>query len=140
MPQEITMKQIVEAHQQRRERLDALEEAHKEATAAIKREIALLEGAAHKLLQRDGNKSVRTDFGTAYRQSWSKAKVTDKEALWKWAVDNNRGDVFTNAVSKSVVEGEIERTKEESGDENATCPIPGVELETGWKCNIRKSS
>lgn len=140
MPQEITMGQIIAAHQERRAALDALEEEHKQKTEALKREIAMLEGAAHKLLQRDGNKSVRTDAGTAYRQAWAKAKVTDKKALWDWAVANDRSDIFTSSVSKTVVEEEIERAKEATGEDYTGCPIPGVEVERGFKCNIRKST
>lgn len=139
MPAKIELADIVAAHQERVARLEALEDEFKRQTSQLKKEIAMLEGAAHKMLIDRNDKSVRTDHGTAFRQRWSKAKVTDMEALWAWAVENNRRDLFPKSVNKTVVDAEIERVKEETGENYEGCPIPGVEIERGWKCHIRKS-
>lgn len=136
---QLKMKDIVQAHQERKRQLDALEEEHKRQTAPLKQEIALLESAAHKMLTEAGDKSVRTDAGTAYRQKWTKAKITDWSAFWEWCRKHDRGDFLAKQANKSVLQEEIERVREETGEEYTGSPVPGVELEEGWKCNIRKT-
>lgn len=136
---ELQLKDIVKAHQERKERLDALADEYETKLKELKKEISILEGAAHKILLEQGNQSVRTDFGTVFRQKWTKAKVTDMASLWEWATKNNRQDLFPKSVNKTVVLSEIERAKEETGEDYTGCPVPGVEIEEGYKCHIRKS-
>lgn len=125
----ITMQALVKAHRERTAKLEQIEQKAKEDAAPIKKELQLLEAGMQKVLQSHGARSMATEYGTAYRQGWTKTKVTDWEKALEWVRANKRWEMLVHQVNKTAV-------LDETGE--GTCPVPGVEIEKGFKINVRR--
>lgn len=124
-----------------RDEKEAIEKRHKEELKPITEAMKLLEGAAQKLLDEQNQKSATFEgIGTAYKQQWTKTKVTDWEAALEWIREHDRWEMLTQAVNKTAV---IEEMTQRDPDTNEItmipCPVPGVEYDAGWKVNFRRS-
>jgi len=116
---------LIEAYVKVRDGIKEIKERHKQELAPWEQGLAEAEGALMTLLNTYGAESMRTNAGTAFKAQWTKATVTDWQAVLDWAVANERWDLFERRVAKSVVE--------EIG------AVPGVEIERGVRVNVRRS-
>lgn len=122
----VTMDKLVEAYVTRRDQLSAIEREYKEKKAPIQGEMEKLETAMQRLMDEMEMSSVRTAHGTAYKQTWTSAKVSDWEATLDYIRERERYDLLERRVNKTAVLDTEE-------------PIPGVEVQQGVKVNVRKS-
>lgn len=116
---------LIEAYVKVRDGIKEIKERHKQELAPWEQGLAEAEGALMTLLNNAGAESMKTNAGTAFKAQWTKAVVTDWQAVLDWAVANERWDLFQRRVAQSVVE--------EIG------AVPGVEIERGVRVNVRRS-
>lgn len=137
----VTLNDIVTRYLAMRSEKEAIEKQHKDELRPIKESMEMLEAAMQKLLDEQGQKSASfAGVGTCYKQKWTKAKVTDWEATLQWMQEHERWDLLTQAVNKTVVIEEMTQVDPETGETTLVpCPIPGVEVDSGWKVNVRRS-
>jgi hypothetical protein len=125
----VTFDQLVAAYQERKARVEALEEEAKRKVGPIKEEMKKLEAAMQLLLQSQGLKSAPTASGTCYLSKWTSVKVECWDELLPWIKENDRWDVLPRAVNKTAVMEDI--------SEGST--PPGVRVTQGIKVNVRRS-
>src|SRR5215467_13153206 len=73
---------------------------------------------------------LKSQHGTAYKQLWMRAKVDDRDAFLQFCMLGN-WDFADLRVLKEPVEKYLE-------EENQALP-PGVTVERGVKCNVRRT-
>jgi phage host-nuclease inhibitor protein Gam len=129
---DVTFDQILAAWRQRNTRLKELEENHKKKVAPLQAELDLLASALHKKLIDQGMQSFKSDkgYGTAYRQKWTKVKVNDWTKVLEWIKENKRDDLLVQQVNKTQALEALSTEPE---------GVPGLTVESGWKCLVRKS-
>jgi hypothetical protein len=116
---------IVQHYVSLRETKRKMEARHKEELAPLKQDLEQIENALQKVMLDQGVKSLKTEYGTPYLAEQTRSQVTDWEAVQTHIVEHQEWDAFERRVSKSWLQ-------EQSGQ------IPGVELVSFLKCNIRK--
>ena len=75
-------------------------------------------------------KQIKTDAGTAFKTTTTHVKLADRAAVEAFALQNERLDIFTNAVSKDFIKEWVEAHG---------APPPGTELTTIMEVNVRKA-
>lgn len=121
----ITMDQLVGAYVEQRDRLDAMRAEQKEREAPVKAKMERLEAAMQKMLLDQGANNMKTPHGTSYLQKWTSATVRNFDDTLTFIRENDRWDLLERKVNKTAVM--------EIGE------VPGVEVQTGWKVNVRRS-
>ena len=81
------------------------DERHALATQdkALKEQMNQLEVQMLDISNELGVNSFKTDYGTVFKTTKTYASVTDREALERYAIENNDLGVFTNHVSKTHI-------------------------------------
>ncbi len=116
---------LIALYVRKRDRLDELAAEHKARTAEIMEEMQLIEAGLQKLMEDQGVRQFKSAHGTAYQQAWTKASVADWEEALGYIRSNERWDLLTRAVNKTVAL--------EIGE------VPGVAVTRGIKVNVRRS-
>lgn len=119
---------IIDSYIRLRDRIAARKDAFEKEVAPMKAKLEEVESFLLGELNRQNLQSFSTPFGTAFKSQWTKANVTDWEALHRYIMDNDRMDLLERRVSKTNVLDTIAQ-----GD-----TIPGVTIESGYTCNIRR--
>lgn len=70
---------------------------------ALKAQMTQLEVQMLDISNELGVNSFKTDYGTVFKTTKTYASVTDREALERYAIENNDLGVFTNHVSKTHI-------------------------------------
>jgi len=137
----ITLDTVVEKYIALRDEKAEIEKRHKEELRPTHEAMRLLEAYMQKALDEQNQKSASfAGIGTCFKQKWTKAKVTNWPAVLQWIKENDRDDLLTQAVNKTVVIEEMTKMDPETGEVTMVpCPIPGVEVENGYKVNVRRS-
>ncbi len=137
----VTLDKIVAKYVAMRDEKTEIEKRHKEELRPINEGMKLLEAYMQQALDAQNQKSASfAGIGTCYKTKWTKAKVTDWPAVLQWIEENDRDDLLTQAVNKTVVIEEMTQMNPETGEVTMVpCPIPGVEVESGYKVNVRRS-
>lgn len=137
----LTVAQLVKAYVQLWDKKEVVEARHKNELRPIKNKMDTVQAALQKLFEEQGvqNQSV-VGSGTAYRTTWTSAKVKDWPETLEWIKKHERWDMLTHAINKTAVLEEM-KVYDENGEEvgDRPCPVPGVQIEKGWKVNVRRS-
>lgn len=121
----MTTEDIVAAYVALRDKIAADKKAMEEALKPLQDGLESLEGLLLKELEKAGADSIKTKAGTAYKASWSSARVVDWSQTLDFIRESERFDLLERRVSKAVVE--------ELGD------VPGVAVERGTRVNVRRA-
>jgi len=83
-------------------------------------------------LNEQGVESIKTEHGTAYRNTLMQCKVEDREAWMDFVFDGRREGFITSAVPKDAVKEYL--------DSHNSVPPPGVKVVFINKTNFRRNS
>jgi len=117
---------IVKHYVALRDRKAEIEARHKEELEPIRKDMDMIEGALMKVLQDGGQKSAKTDFGTAYISEVESIKITNKDAVIDEVVETGLWDVLNISIAK--------KSYREAGVD-----LPGIDISTTRKLNVRRS-
>lgn len=90
-----------------------------------------LENAMLAQMNATGAKSVRTDFGTVYRQEEVKPSASDWDSLYRWIKENDAFDALERRVKKTFVTEYMET-------HDGALP-PGVSVHREFVVRVRRS-
>lgn len=97
----------------------------------------LLEGAAQALMKKTNQRSLSTDFGTAFPQEHVSYRVTDSEAWHAWVRTTQAWGMYTNHVSSDAISEYIEKTR--NAETGETQIPPGITVDGYIKIHFRSS-
>jgi len=117
---------IVKHYVALRDQKAEIEARHKEELEPIRKDMDMIEGALMKVLQDGGQKSAKTDFGTAYISEVESIKIIDRDAVIDTVAEQGVWDVLNISVAK--------KNYREAGVE-----LPGIDISTTRKLNVRRS-
>ena len=117
---------IVKHYVALRDRKAEIEARHKEELEPIRKDMDMIEGALMKVLQDGGQKSAKTDFGTAYISEVESIKIIDRDAVIDTVAEQGVWDVLNISVAK--------KNYREAGVD-----LPGIDISTTRKLNVRRS-
>lgn len=108
-----------------RDEKDTLNEQLKE----INKYLAEAEAKLLRLMDESDLEKVSTDAATASTKSVNFWKISDKEAFYKWAVNNDRFEMLQSRINSAPANQMFEESNQ----------IPeGTEVTTGLKLNFRR--
>lgn len=119
-----------EKYLQVRNRIDAMERAHKEAKAELTEKLIALESWFTAKAQEDGLETVKTPSGTAYWSTHHTATVASREDFFNFCKQNDAWDMVESRASKTGVKSYIEANG---------APPPGVNFSSTRVFNLRKA-
>jgi len=117
---------IVKHYVALRDQKAEIEARHKEELEPIRKDMDMIEGALMKVLQDGGQKSAKTDFGTAYISEVESIKITNKDEVIDEVIEKGLWDVLNISIAK--------KNYREAGVE-----LPGIDISTTRKLNVRRS-
>lgn len=113
-----------------RDKKDALKKKFDEDTAALDAAMEKVENYLLGHFNTTGADSVKTPFGTAYKQRRTSATVADRDSFVNFCQTNSLMHLIDVRVGKKAVE--------EYRDEKNDLP-PGINYSESWVVNIRRS-
>lgn len=113
-----------------RDKKDALKKKFDEETASLDAAMEKVENFLLNHFNTTGADSVKTPFGTAYKQRRTSATVADRDSFVNFCQTNNLMHLIDVRVGKKAVE--------EYRDEKDDLP-PGINYSESWVVNIRRS-
>lgn len=119
---------LVKKHVELRDSMKVIDdeyEARKKPFSALKEQI---ENELFARLNADSADSIATEHGTVYRYTYKSAKITDPEAFWRCAVENDAPELYQARAVVSEIEARIE----------AGTVVPGVTVSSYQTARIRK--
>lgn len=136
MNAQLTIQDLIQQYIKLRSHLEVEQAKLDEVLKPYKQGMEAIENAitAHLLSlgAEEGKRNISIPgVGTAFRQQWTSAKVTDPEAFFNFVIDNNERQLLTTHVAKDAV-------REYLAEHNGVLP-PGVDFTAGWKTMVRKS-
>jgi hypothetical protein len=114
-----------------RDRRDEINRKAKEDVAKINEKLEAIEGKLMGVMDGLGMESIKSDKGTAYVSTTTRASVADWDATLAFIKRRRLWNMLEQRVSKKAVEEYIEA----KGD-----VPPGVDVSTMRKLNVRRSS
>jgi hypothetical protein len=120
---------VVKIHKELKDREGTVKGEMEAKLAPILERRALVSLALLDHLNRAGAQNIKTPEGTVFIYTQKTMTIVDGEALWKWARDNDAGDVFQSRVNISAVEGHNET--------NPDNPVAGLHSESIISARVR---
>jgi hypothetical protein len=120
---------VVRTYVALRDKKNEIKRRHSEELAPLNEKMEKIEGWLQRNLMEQGLQSQRTENGTAYLSTDTKATVKDRDAFFEWVIKNERWDFLESRVSKSVVRDYLEETGE---------IVPGINYEATQVVRIRR--
>ncbi len=114
-----------------RDLLDERSKAREAEDKPINEAMELIAGYMHRRLDERGDDSVRTEFGTAYRQRTLSVRAADKEALFNFIRESDDFQLLAGNLAKDAVKVYME--------EHQNAPPPGVDVTWITKTLFRRS-
>lgn len=114
-----------------RDKRSELKAAFDKEDAGLKLQQEKLENAMLAHMNATGAKSVRTDFGTVYRQEEVKPSASDWDSLYRWIKANDAFDALERRVKKTFVTEYMET--------NDGALPPGVSVHREFVVRVRRS-
>ena len=109
-----------------RDQKKEMEARHKAELAPLKQDMEEIENALQKHMLDQNVRSLPCKAGTPYISEVASARVNDWDAVLDYIIENQKYEFLERRVSKTALQ--------ESGEQ-----VPGVELVTVLKTNIRRS-
>jgi hypothetical protein len=123
------VKEVIRGYVKLRDRKNEMKREQAELLRPITEKMTLLENWLMRDLQTRGVESERTTEGTAFMSTMATATVKDRDAFFKFVIENEMWDLLENRVSKSVVKDMLEETGE---------VVPGVNYDVTKVVRIRR--
>ena len=130
LEREMTDEEIIRQRIAIRDHVAKLTEKFEQTLAPYKAAEVALEGAITERMIAQGQESIRTDAGTAYRISVLSTKVADRDLFLAFVFKTENGSFIMNSAPKEAVREYME--------ENKGAPPPGVDITYIHKTNFRK--
>ncbi len=124
-----TIHQAIQSYRKLREMRDALKKKHSEELKPLTEKMFLVENYLLLQLNNQGVESMKTDVGTAYKSTTTKAKIIDWDVALAYIKKNELFHMLEKRISKVAVEEFIEAQGS---------PPPGVDITQEVKVNVRK--
>jgi len=112
-----------------RDKIKALDEAHKEKMKPYREMLDTLGGIMLQHLQNQGAESVATSSGTVYQTVKNSASIVDGASFWQFVNQNEAWDLIDKKANVSAVQDFIEA-------HNA--PPPGVNFSSVITVGVRR--
>lgn len=122
---------VVTLHNDLKARVKEATDAFEAKMAPYKARQELVALALLDHLNRAGAQNIKTPAGTVYAYTQKTMSIVDGESLWKWARDNDAGDVYQRRINISAVEGHNET--------NPDNPVAGLHAESIISARVRAS-
>lgn len=132
-PAELDLAQLAATYVKIRDRRSEIKKAYEEEDDKLKANLETLEAAALAHLNAHGVNSVKTDFGTIFRQEEVVPSIADDAAFFAWVRENNAFDALHRRVSSAFV-------KEFMNTHEGGLPPPGLNVHRGYKIIVRRGS
>lgn len=114
-----------------RDKRAELKAAYDKEDVELKMKQEKLENAMLAQMNATGAKSVRTDFGTVYRQEEIKPSASDWDSLYRWIRNNDAFDALERRIKKTFVT--------EYMDTHEGALPPGVSVHREFVVRVRRS-
>lgn len=124
-----TVDEVVKGYIKLRDKKNSLKKDHAEELRPITEKMGLLENWLQRDLMTRGVESQKTAEGTAFLSTTAAATVKDRDAFFKYVIENEMWDLLENRVSKTVVRDHLEDTGE---------VVPGVNYQETKVVRIRR--
>jgi hypothetical protein len=124
-----TVDEVVRGYIKLRDKKNQLKKEQAEELRPITEKMVLLENWLLRDLQTRKVESQKTAEGTAFLSTSAAATVKDRDAFFKYVIDNEQWDLLENRVSKTVVRDHLEDTGE---------VVPGVHYQETQVVRIRR--
>jgi len=124
-----TVDEVVKGYIKLRDKKNDLKKDQAEELRPINEKMGLLENWLLRDLQTRKVESQKTAEGTAFISTVSAATVKDRDAFFKYVIENEQWDLLENRVSKTVVRDHLEDTGE---------VVPGVNYQETVVVRIRR--
>lgn len=124
-----TVDEVVKGYIKLRDRKNEMKKDQAEELRPISEKMGLLENWLLRDLQTRKVESQKTAEGTAFISTVSAATVKDRDAFFKYVIENEMWDLLENRVSKTVVRDHLEDTGE---------VVPGVNYQETVVVRIRR--
>jgi hypothetical protein len=124
-----TVDEVVKGYIKLRDRKNAMKKEHTEELRPLNEKMGLLENWLQRDLMTRGVESQKTKEGTCFLSTTSAATVKDRDAFFKFVIENEMWDLLENRCSKQVVRDYLEDTGE---------VVPGVNYQETKVVRIRR--
>lgn len=124
-----TVDEVVKGYIKLRDRKVKLKKEQMDELRPITDKMVILENWLLRDLQTRKVESQKTAEGTAFISTMSAATVKDRDAFFKYVIENEQWDLLENRVSKTVVRDHLEDTGE---------VVPGVNYSETVVVRIRR--
>lgn len=133
---EISTDMLVKAYTTLRDNIKIKTDALEKEIAPMQEALDTIENALtaklHEIGDTDeGNRHIKTPYGTVFREKWTSAKVEDHESWLEFVFNIDGRHFLTKHVSKEAITTWME-------EHNGSLP-PGIKFDAGWKTKVRKS-
>jgi hypothetical protein len=122
---------IIRKYIEFRDALDEKAKAYAVEIAPLTEAMELLAGYMHTRLNERGDDSVKTEFGTAYRQRTMSVRTADKDALFNFVREADAFELLAGNVSKDAIKSYAE--------EHQGAYPPGIDVTFISKTLFRRS-
>lgn len=125
-----------------RDKIEAMDEAHKNAKAPLVETLGQLNAVLLAGLDASKSESTRTKAGTVTKLLKKSATLADKEAFWNWVVANQAWD-FLDYKANAIAVGDHLADLAEKAKTDPTivpAPPPGVNWSTHYEAGVRRPS
>jgi hypothetical protein len=113
-----------------RDKIRAMEEAHKEALKPLKELLDKLSGVLAKHMEDTKSEAIKTEGGTCYLTTRWSASLADADAFMRFVKENDKFDLMDRKANATAVRDYVE--------EHNTLP-PGVNLSSIQQVGVRRS-
>lgn len=127
---DLDLAKITQAHINIRDARRQLKTQFDEADADLKKAQVKLENAMLDHLNKHGMESVRTEYGTFYRQEEITPSAGDWQALYDWIKEHDAWDALERRIKKTFI-------KEYQEAHSGGLP-PGVSVFREWVVRVRR--
>lgn len=126
----LTYDSAIDKYNQLRDRIKEVQKAADAEKAQLTETLVKLENWITEHADKDGLENIKTEHGTAYWSTQSRASVADPSAFFDFVLANKRWDLLDKRVSRSAAKLHVEETGEAP---------PGVNYHTLRVFNVRRA-
>jgi hypothetical protein len=126
-----TVEAVIKRYVELRDEKDKLAEKHAAEFKPLNDATTLMESWLMAKLNEAGCDSFKTEYGTAFRNTVSRAKVVEWQALLDFIINGAEYDMLTKSVAGDAV-------KQYAAEHGGALP-PGVELSSVMSVKVRRA-
>lgn len=128
----IKAEQVVGAVVSTRDEIDAIKKRHKDELADLEELQEKRTKWLHKQLDEVGTDSMKTKFGTFFKEKTERVGVEDADTFYAFVKEHDAWDLLTKAVNKTSA---LERF----GEDRDVSKVPGLKYSSEIEVQVRRS-